>query len=194
VSVFAAIERDEQASWEALAELVDVREVVVLSIDLPSGVPDGWEVVGGGLGHQMVLPSLPPAPRLDVEVRQLTVGDVPQMLELVEVAQPGPFCLRTIELGTYLGIFEDGRLVGMAGERFRTPHITEISAVCTHPSVQRRGYAAALTHRVAQGIRARDELPILHVTDTNVGAKRVYERLGFRERRVVSFHAVERRA
>jgi predicted GNAT family acetyltransferase len=194
VSVFAAVEQDDPDAWDALAKLVDHDETVVLSIDLPNGVPDGWALVGGGIGHQMVRESRPPVPTIDAEIRALTATDVPRMLELVAVAQPGPFLVRTIELGSYVGIVEDDRLVAMAGERFRTAEHTEISAVCTHPSVQRRGYAAALTSHVAAGIAARGQTPILHVTDTNVGAKRVYERLGFVERRTVSFHAIARRA
>ncbi len=113
------------------------------------------------------------------------------MLALVELTQPGPFRPRTIELGHYFGIFEDGALVAMAGERLQTPEFTEVSAVCTHPSARGRGLAAALSHRVATGILARGQTPILHVALTNVGARRVYERLGFVVRRELEFVAVE---
>ena len=105
--------------------------------------------------------------------------------------RPGPFRPRTIELGNYYGIYEDGALVAMAGERLQTPEFTEVSAVCTHPDARGRGLAAALSHRVATGILARGQTPILHVAQANVGARRVYERLGFVVRRDLEFVAVE---
>ena len=61
---------------------------------------------------------------------------------------PGPFKARTIELGTYLGIRENGRLVAMAGERLWIGNFREVSAVCTHPDARGRGYARALVARV----------------------------------------------
>jgi FR47-like protein len=42
---------------------------------------------------------------------------VPEILDLVERTKPGPFLKRTIELGAYLGIRRDGRLIAMAGEQ-----------------------------------------------------------------------------
>jgi predicted GNAT family acetyltransferase len=113
------------------------------------------------------------------------------MLALVEMTEPGPFRRRTIELGDYFGIFADGRLVAMAGERLQTPEYTEVSAVCTHPDVRGRGLASALTHHVATGILHRGQTPILHVAQTNVGAQRVYERLGFKVRTALEFVAVQ---
>jgi predicted GNAT family acetyltransferase len=75
----------------------------------------------------------------------------------------------------------------------QTPRFGEISAVCTHPSARGRGLASLVTHRVALGMLERGQTPILHVAHGNVGAKRVYERLGFVVRRPVEFAAVQRR-
>jgi hypothetical protein len=55
----------------------------------------------------------------DPEAVPLGVADVPEMLDLTARTKPGPFLPRTFELGTYLGIRRDGRLVAMAGERLR---------------------------------------------------------------------------
>jgi predicted GNAT family acetyltransferase len=119
----------------------------------------------------------------------LTAAHVPQMLALVELTQPGPFRPRTIELGDYYGVFADGRLIAMAGERLQTPDFTEISAVCTHPAARGRGLAGSLTRHVARGILDRGQRPILHVAEHNHNAKRVYERLGFVVRRRLEFVA-----
>ncbi len=53
--------------------------------------------------------------------RQLTKADVPEMLALTKLTEPGPFLPRTIELGAYLGIHDSGSLVAMAGERLHLP-------------------------------------------------------------------------
>ena len=193
VSVFAAVESQTAASFDDLAAVVGPGRSTVLFGAAAAVLPDGWTSLGGGPGHQMVLTSdLAPLPSLpDTAVlRGLTAADVPVMLALVELAQPGPFTARTIELGGYLGIFHGEHLVAMAGQRLSVPGFTEISAVCTHPDARGRGYAAFVTTAVAENLLARDITPMLHVAVSNVNAQRVYERLGFTVRRVVNFNAV----
>ncbi|MFI7131681.1 GNAT family N-acetyltransferase [Nonomuraea sp. NPDC050153] len=78
----------------------------------------------------------------------------------------------------------------MAGERLHPPGWTEISAVCTDPAHRGRGLATRLVLAVAAGIRDRGETPFLHASAANVGAIRLYQRLGFRLRRTTNFRAV----
>jgi predicted GNAT family acetyltransferase len=59
----------------------------------------------------------------------------------------------------------------------------EISAVCTDPAFRGRGFAAALTMRLAKRIQDQGLLPILHVFASNARAIALYERLGFATRR-----------
>ena len=184
VSVFAGLADDGEQAWADLAALVGPGGVAVLfGGEVPGTAPAGWPVHATGVGHQMVLDELAPVTLPDS--RPLGPEDVEAMTELVELAQPGPFRPRTIELGDYHGVVEDGRLVAMAGERQKLPGFTEISAVCTHPDARRRGLGAAMTAQVAQGILDRGETPFLHLTDDNHPARRVYEALGFRFRREV---------
>ena len=70
---------------------------------------------------------------VDGDLERLDERDVPEMMALVELTQPGPFGPHTRELGNYFGIRDNGRLVAMAGERLRIDGYTEISAVCTRP-------------------------------------------------------------
>jgi predicted GNAT family acetyltransferase len=125
----------------------------------------------------------------DPEAVRLGAGDVPEMLALVERAQPGPFLPRTVEMGTYLGIRREGRLIAMAGERLHPPGWTEISAVCTDDAFRGQGLATRLVHAVAHGIAERGETPFLHASAANVSAIRLYEALGFRLRRRLTFAA-----
>lgn len=139
---------------------------------------DAAELVGPG--GALLLFAVP-------EAVLLTTDDVPEMTDLARRTRPGPFRPRTIELGTYLGIRHDDRLVAMAGERLRLPGHTEISAVCTDPDHRGRGLATRLVLALVQQIRDRGETPILHADGRNTTAIRLYERLGFVVRKEVVF-------
>ena len=174
VSPFGAVaDPADPAGWRDMATLTDQ---VLLAAPSLIAAP-GWQVTGCLPGVQMVGHGMTGVE--DPEAVILTETDVPEILELVERAQPGPFRKRTIELGRYLGIRHEGRLIAMGGERFRMPGWTEVSAVCTDPAFRERGLGARLTLAVAAGILERGELPFLHAAADNVSAIRLYERLGF---------------
>jgi predicted GNAT family acetyltransferase len=87
------------------------------------------------------------------------------MIELTALTKPGPFSKRTHELGTYLGIRRDGKLVAMAGERLKVPGYTEVSAVCTHPEHTGHGYARILMAEVMRRILRARRNAVLHVRE-----------------------------
>jgi predicted GNAT family acetyltransferase len=62
---------------------------------------------------------------------------------LAEAARPGPFDRRTVLLGHYAGVRRSGRLVAMAGQRFRLPGHVELSAICVHPDWRGMGSGVA---------------------------------------------------
>jgi predicted GNAT family acetyltransferase len=97
------------------------------------------------------------------------------------LTKPGPFGLRTIELGDYYGYFDGERLIAMAGERTFVPGFREVSGVCTHPDFQGRGLAGKLMRRLIAQELARGELPFLHVMSHNAVAHELYLRMGFRD-------------
>jgi predicted GNAT family acetyltransferase len=119
----------------------------------------------------------------DPEAVTLGSADVPEMLELVRLTDPGPFFQRTIELGNYVGIRRGGALVAMAGERLHFDGWTEISAVCTAPTYRGQGLASRLVSTLVADIQHRSERVFLHVLTTNTNAIGLYEGLGFRARR-----------
>jgi ribosomal protein S18 acetylase RimI-like enzyme len=187
VAPFTAMDPDDDPlPWSDLAGLVGPGGIAVVTIgDRP---PPPWEVLTVMDVIQMIGPNAGWSG--DPEAVSLGPPDVTEMLDLVRRTEPGPFRPRTIELGSYLGFRQDGRLIAMAGERLRSGGWTEISAVCTEPDHQGRGLGARLVRAVGAGITARGQIPILHVAATNTGAIRLYEHLGFTIRRDFRFQVL----
>ena len=132
--------------------------------------------------HQMAAARIADPDDEDPDIVPLGDADTAELQALAELTQPSPFYVRTHEMGEFVGIRENGRLIAMTGERMRVPGFTEISAVCTHPDARGRGLAAKLMRIVAARIVARGEQLFLHVYPHNKAAIAVYERLGFRHR------------
>src|SRR4029434_10262959 len=97
-----------------------------------------WETLDESRLTQMIRSDRSPLPEGDVDTFVLGASDVAEILALIGLTKPGPFRSRTIELGTYLGIREGGRLVAMAGERTWVGDFRGVSAVCTHPDAAGR--------------------------------------------------------
>ncbi|MEO1586530.1 MAG: GNAT family N-acetyltransferase [Bacteroidota bacterium] len=111
----------------------------------------------------------------------------PQIFDLVQLVQPGYFRPQTPQMGAYYGIFQDEELVAITGERMKLNDFTEVSAVVTHPDCTGRGYAKQLITYTTRQIFAEGKIPFLHVAASNIPAIRLYEKLGFRVRREISF-------
>lgn len=106
---------------------------------------------------------------------------------LVNRVQPGYFKDETAVLGNYYGIYVNGILVAVTGERMQMNTYKEISAVVTHPDYTGKGYAGQLVAFVANAIIAENKMPFLHVAASNSRAIQLYEKLGFVKRRSMSF-------
>ena len=149
-------------------------------------VPRGWQVEADSTMCLMVCPvDVASGSRNGMSgdldgARRLEPRHAQQAMELAQLTRPGPFGLRTIELGDYFGFFEGERLVAMAGERMHAGSFREISGVCTHPDFQGRGMARRLMIRLMALQSARGQTSFLHVMSANQGARRLYEDLGFR--------------
>ena len=141
---------------------------------------------------QMVCPTAIP----DVdgpELIQLTDIHRADVLALTALVYPHYFRPRTVQLGRYFGIYQDGRLAAMIGERMGMDEYTEISAVCTHPDFNGRGYARRLLVWLSNDVLRRGLTPFLHVSHENRRAKELYEHNGYHLRRDIAFWSLRRR-
>ncbi len=182
ISPIAGIPGPASANVAALEALFDVGDVLATAGTFVPRLSSDWEIQQEGHIIQMVRRE--PVPMADgaAEVSPLSAADADEMLALVDLTRPGPFRARTVELGTYLGIREGGRLVAMAGERMWIGEHREISAVCTHPDARGRGHARTLMGRLINRMIRAGQVPFLHVESTNARAIDVYRTLGFVER------------
>ena len=192
VSVFAAFSSTDPSSahWNAMAAVIGpaARAVVLIERYDP---PDGWTLLAETPGLQMVKSVPGPTYVVDPRVLEMTDDDVDDMLALVAATEPGPFERRTIELGRYIGVREDGALVALAGQRMQLDDHVEISAVCTDPAVRGQRLASVLMADLIASVEAGGQEPILHVRQDNTNAIALYERLGFVVHRPFMARAVQ---
>ena len=182
IGPFAAVSEMSPQGFAALAALMSPSDYVVLFTPDPVTAPAEFKTLLAKTGEQMIgMPA--EAHGSEADIVTLGAGDVPEMMALTKLTNPGPFAARTRELGTFLGVKVGGRLVAMAGERMKPADYTEITAVCVHPDHRGRGYAQVLLGAIARQIAARGEIPFLHVFSDNDGAIALYRRQGMEIRR-----------
>jgi GNAT superfamily N-acetyltransferase len=192
VSPFVGLKIYDDASFKKLWDFIEDGRVVVLSAPRGFVVPQFWKVLKAVDVEQMVYrgATLPVAPT--DEIISLGEKDVPGMLTLTKLTDPGPFDSRTIEYGHYEGIYKDSRLVAMAGQRMHPLPYAEISAVCTHPDYAGHGFASQLMKRQINRMLGVSDIPFLHVKSENDRAIRLYEHLGFENRASVTVHVMQK--
>lgn len=189
VSPFFAAADDGPASVSALAALVHEDDDLSLLERAPPAPPPGIALRMNAQGLQMVARAFTKGGREPQIIIPLGDRDAPEMVALAELTRPGPFRVNTHKLGRFIGVRDGTRLIAMAGERMHADDFVEISAVCTHPDYRGRGYGAALMRVVGQRILSEGAIPFLHTYTNNVGAIKLYRKLGFEARCEVT-HAV----
>lgn len=188
---FLGIAHAEADVASALDALVAPGETLLMLGIAPARVPAGWRLEP--LEELAQLACDAPLRLADgPEIVELGEADRADVLALTALVYPHYFRERTTELGRYIGIRVDGRLAAMAGERLGTPLHREMSAICTHPAFNGHGYARRLTASLTNDTLANGRGPFLHVSQRNVRAKALYERLGYRLRRTIPFWSLRR--
>jgi ribosomal protein S18 acetylase RimI-like enzyme len=191
VSPFAGFANDNTKGFEELYELLPQGRKILYAIPAPIPHPQGWQVQHEIEGLQFVYEG----PAINEEftnIVPLNETHVDEMIALTRLTKPGPFAKRTIDFGSYHGIFENGTLAAMTGQRLHINDYTELSAVCTHPNHLGKGYATMLLKHQLQIILNHNQKPFLHVRADNERAIAVYERLGFKVSRQMYFYFMKK--
>jgi predicted GNAT family acetyltransferase len=175
---FAATETDDP---QAVADLLNLTQPGETSLILSAGplVPaKGFEMLSTAPVVQMIAVDVPQAAP-DQAIVPLAEADAEEMLALATLTKPGPFSLKSLELGRFWGVRDGGRIVAMAGERMKQPGFTELSGVCTHPDHRGKGYARRLSLHVAGQIKETGDRSYLHAYASNASAIGLYQSIGF---------------
>lgn len=191
VAPFLGIPHPEIELAEPLAALVPPGDSVLLLGVAPASVPEGW-----------MLERFADLAQMHCD-RELAVIEGPDIIELDErhradvlaltaLVYPHYFRPRTMELGRYFGMYVEGRLAAMIGERLGAPGFREMSAICTHPDFLGRGHARRLTAWLTNRTLQEGRHPFLHVAYANARARGLYEAMGYRLRRDIGFFALRR--
>ncbi|TSJ43704.1 GNAT family N-acetyltransferase [Mucilaginibacter corticis] len=187
VAPFIGFSEDSQENFDAAYDMISRQNPLIFVSRDRTITQSRWTVLQQIPGWQMVYTG----DAFDVDTTNLvalTDDHVPQMIELTKLTNPGPFGLHTIDFGHYYGIFEGDKLVAMAGQRLNPLPYAEISAVCTHPNHNGKGYARQLMQFHVNRIKQAGEIPFLHVRDDNTRAIKVYQDLGFKIFGEVNFY------
>jgi GNAT superfamily N-acetyltransferase len=175
---------------EAVVPLVAPGESVYL-LGVAPVLPDGWQLEAFRPLAQMVCTA--PIEVVDgPEIIPLSEAHRADVLALTALVYPHYFRQRTMDMGRYFGIYQEGRLAAIIGERLGMDAYTEMSAICTHPDFNGRGYARRLTAMLTNDTLQKGRTPFLHVSHENIRAKQLYEQIGFRHRRDIGFWALRR--
>jgi GNAT superfamily N-acetyltransferase len=190
IAPFLGVANAEADVADAIDSILAPDESVYLLGVAPS-LPDGWKLKAFPELAQMICEA--PIPVIDgPEVIELTEAHRADVLALTALVYPHYFRPRTMAMGRYFGIYQDGRLAAIAGERLGTDAFQEISAICTHPDFNGRGYARRLTALVSNDNLERGRTPFLHVSHENHRAKGMYEQIGYRLRRNIGFWSLRK--
>ncbi|WP_199140066.1 GNAT family N-acetyltransferase [Pedobacter sp. ASV12] len=182
IASFAGLRHNNEQEFDELCRMSEAGATYVVFSPVQLAIPAKWKVIAHIDMFQFVYEAKEAPAGNDILFANLDQQHVAEMMALVELTQPGPFRQRTIALGNYTGIFDNEKLVAMAGHRFNPTPYTEVSAVCTHPDYLGKGYAYELIREQLKRILAKGEIPFLHVRNDNAGAIKLYEKLGFRNR------------
>ncbi len=191
IGAFAGLKDNSVEQLMELYDLLDGEVPVVLFTPREIAIPENWKIALNKPLMQMVWQDGPVCEH-DPAAVPLTEANIPEMLDLTGRTKPGPFLSRTIEFGHYEGIFRDGRLVAMAGQRLHPVPYAEISAVCTDPAYLGNGFARTLIRNQISRMAAAGSVPFLHVLPENTPARSLYEKLGFRDRTEMMYYVLIR--
>jgi len=178
---FAALTRSENSS-KLIKEIPNLTNSFYVFGEKPS-ITSGLKFGDNLRCNQMIIEN-----PIDIETQEHIVKlksyqQKADLKNLVKSVLPTLFKNKSSDIGTFYGIYKMGKLVAVLGERMKMNEFTEISSVVTHPEHIGKGYAKQLLKHLTDQIFNENKIPYLHVLETNIGAIKLYEKLGFITRR-----------
>lgn len=116
------------------------------------------------------------------ECVRLTPAHADQLATLFALGGGDAFAPAQMEHGVFYGVLEGNRVIAVAGTHLVSPTygVAAVGNIFTHPDYRSRGYGAATTSAVlAELLQSGIRDVVLNVEQHNLGAIRIYERLGF---------------
>ena len=190
IVLFAGFSSTKKNILDELDQVVNVGESFFLFEPFPA-LPVNYSVETVVECLQMVCDKPVPA-AITEDIIKLDETNTDEMFSLVSKVFPGYYLPHTRRMGEYVGIFDDGRLLAMAGERLSMDGFTEVSAVVTHPAYTGRRYAQQLISHLNNKHRQAGIIPFLHTGANNERAIKIYELLGYKKRRLISVTKIKR--
>lgn len=114
---FAGLRQNSEAHFRALFDEQPDGSPHELAFTTETTIPPFWETVKVIPVLQMVYGNKLLIAYNDEKIVLLSPANAPEMLALAQLTNSGPFTIRTIEFEHYYGVFKDGQLVAMAGQR-----------------------------------------------------------------------------
>ena len=191
VSNFAGTKDNSESSEVELLKLLKPKQSIYLFGIAPEFNPRNWNLLSITTECQMVF-LRNQALKVELQVEKLFKNDKLEMLRLAATSAPDAFKEDSQKAGFYYGIRKDNFLVSMGGTRMLSGPYQELSSICTHPDWRRNGYSQAVTSCLINEILESGFVPFLHV-HPETSAQRMYEKLGFTERRKITRWKVQKK-
>jgi len=177
VVLFAGFCSENENVFDALDQVINLQDSFFLFDRFPA-LPKNYTIETVIECLQMVCNAPVPAD-ITADIVLLNETNTDAMFSLVSEVFPGYYLRHTRRIGDYYGIFQDGKLAAMAGERLCMERFTEVSAVVTHPSYTGRKYAQQLVTQLTNKNMQAGTISFLHTGANNERGIKIYELPGY---------------
>tara|TARA_R110002049_G_scaffold5204_2_gene36546 strand:+ start:13670 stop:14356 length:687 start_codon:yes stop_codon:yes gene_type:complete len=192
MSPFVGLNDFSKENFDILYETIPFDNPVAIFTNKKNLITNPWKIINRIEGYQMVYPNYKEENISETQIERINGLHIQEMLSLVKLTNPGPFLPRTIDFGNYEGIFNEKKLIAMAGQRLHSGNYVEISTVCTHPHYIGMGYARELIMNQIGLIQRHGKTPYLHVKEDNARAIKIYHSMGFITRTKITIYILKK--